>query len=636
MNDESLKNKTVSHYKIIEKIGEGGMGIVYKAQDTKLKRTVALKFLPPELTRDPEAKERFIQEAQAASALQHNNVATIHEINETEEGQMFICMDCYEGEILKNKIQKGSLKLEEAIDIAIQIAEGFKKAHEKGIVHRDIKPANILITDDGVVKILDFGLAKLKGQARLTKIGTTVGTVAYMSPEQVKGEDVDHRTDIWSLGVVLYEMITGQLPFKGEYDQAIIYSIMNEEPEPMTGLRIGVPIELERIVNKTLAKNPKERYQRISELLVDLKVLSKKVETGETITSSSGEKRKPSIAVLPFIDMSPKKDQEYFCEGMAEELINALTKVAKLQVASRTSAFQFRGKGYDISEIGRKLNVQSILEGSIRKAGDKLRITAQLVSVSDGYHIWSEKYDRDLEDIFAIQDEISLMIVENLKVKLLEKEKTKLLRRYTENQEAYDLYLKGRYFWNRRYEGGLQKAIEYFKQTLKKDPSHAPSYSGIADSLSILGLFWLPPKEVFPKARSAAQKAIEIDEMLAEGYTSLGWILFMYDWDWSGAEREFKRAIELDNRYAINHSWYALFLSFMGRFEEATLHSNRSLELEPVSVILNSNSIAVHYFKREYDDAIKQGLKAVEMDPNFYAPIGICLLGTMAKECGKK
>ncbi|MFC1502572.1 protein kinase [bacterium] len=604
--------KTISHYKIIEELGRGGMGVVYKARDTKLKRTVALKFLPPELTKDPDAKKRFIHEAQAASALDHSNICTIHEVDETADGQMFIAMACYDGESLKEKIKHGPLKLEETVEIACQIAEALKVSHKKGIVHRDIKSENIMITEIGQVKVMDFGLAKLAGPTQMTKAGTILGTVLYMSPEQAKGGRVDQRTDIWSLGVVLYEMITGQLPFKGDYEQAVIYSILNENPEQITSSRSDIHESLKKVVKKVLEKDPGKRYPDVGSLIKDLKSSGK-------ISSKlpSEEESIPSIAVLPFRDMSPQKDQDYFCEGMAEELINALTHIKGMKVAARTSAFQFKAVDLDIRRIGEELGVKTILEGSVRKAGNRLRITAQLVKAEDGYHLWSEKYDRDLEDIFAIQDEITLKIVENLKIKLLEKDKAKLLKRYTEDQEAYDLYLKGRYFWNRRYEGGLQKAIEYFNQTIKKDPSHAPAYSGIADSLSILGLFWLLPEEVFPKAKSAAQKAIEIDETLAEGHTSLGWISFMYDWDWTAAEKEFKRAVELDPRYALNHMWYALFLSWMGRFEEAMEHNKRALELEPVSLIINACSAQVHYSNRQYGEAITQGVRAIELDPNF-------------------
>ena len=366
--------RTISHYKIIEKLGEGGMGIVYKAEDTKLKRTVALKFLPPELTRDPEAKKRFIQEAQAASALEHNNICNIHEIDDTDDGQTFIVMACYEGEILKDKIQKGFLKIEEDVEIAIQIAEGLKKAHEKGIIHRDIKPGNIFITNNGVVKIFDFGLAKFAGQTKLTKADTILGTMAYMSPEQTRGKEVDHRTDIWSLGVVLYEMLTGKIPFKGEYDQAVMYSIVNEQPEPITGIRTGVPIELERIVNKALAKAPAERYQHIDEMLVDLKAILKQVETGKTKqppTHVKPAKRKPvylygwiaiiialvifvgiyflfgkketinSIAVLPFENLSDDKLNAYFSDGVTEDIIAQLTKIRNLKVIGRTSVISW-------------------------------------------------------------------------------------------------------------------------------------------------------------------------------------------------------------------------------------------------------------------------------------------------------
>jgi len=318
------------------------------------------------------------------------------------------------------------------------------------------------------------------------------------------------------------------------------------------------------------------------------------------------------------VDLSPEKDQEYFCDGMAEELINALTKIVKLQVASRTSSFQFKEKGYDIHDVGKKLKVKTVLEGSIRKAGNHLRITAQLVNIDDGYHLWSEKYDRKMEDIFAIQDEISLAIVDKLRVKLLKEEKEKLLKRYTDDMEAYDLYLKGRYFWNRRYKGGLQKGLEYFNQTIKKDPSYAPAYAGIADSLSILGLFgWLPPKEAFPKAKATALKAIEIDDMLAEAYSSLGWINMLYDWNWTAAEKAFKRALEIDPDYAIGQLWYALYLLYMGRFEEGTSTIMKALELEPLSLLINGNLGATFYFKKEYDKAIEQLLKTLEMDPNY-------------------
>ncbi|MFQ5640839.1 MAG: protein kinase, partial [bacterium] len=417
--------KTISHYKIIEKLGGGGMGVVYKAKDTKLKRTVALKFLPPDLTRDAEAKERFMLEAQAASALDHPNICTIYEIDETEDGQLFIAMACYDGETLKQKVAGGKLQVASAMDISCQIAQGMAKAHEQGIVHRDIKPANLMVTSDGIVKILDFGLAKLTGVTQLTKTGTTLGTVAYMSPEQAQGVTMDHRTDIWSLGVVLYEMVSGELPFRGEYEQAVIYSILNEEPEQTT----EIPANLQQIVAKALAKEPEDRYQQMDEILTDLSALKKELESESTKEAVGKEKQAPSIAVLPFVDMSPEKDQEYFCDGMAEELIDALTKLEGLKVASRTSAFQFKGKEISIKKIGKELEVNQVLEGSVRKAGNRLRITAQLINVADGYHLWSEKYDRELEDVFAIQDDIAETIVNTLKVKLVGEKEVPLIKR---------------------------------------------------------------------------------------------------------------------------------------------------------------------------------------------------------------
>jgi len=535
--------RIISHYKILEKLGEGGVGVVYKGEDTKLKRTVALKFLPAELTRDPDAKKRFVHEAQAAGALDHPNICTIYEIDEAE-GHTFISMACIEGQSLKDKIESGPvgangrspLPIDEALDIAIQVAEGLQAAHEKGIIHRDIKSANIMVTEKGQAKIMDFGLAKLAGQVRLTKTGTTVGTVAYMSPEQARGEEVDHRTDIWSYGVVLYEMVTGQLPFKGEYDQAVVYSILNEEPEPMTGLRTGVPMELERVVNKALVKSLDSRYQNAGDILVDLRLLRKELELMASKEQPSRENPQPSIAVLPFYNLSADKEQEYFCEGMTEEIINALTHVEGLRVVARTSAFSFRGKEIDVGEIGRKLSVETLLEGSVRKAANRLRIWVQLVNVVDGYHLWSERYDREMEDVFAVQDEISLAIADKLKVKLLRGEKTKLITHHTDDLEAYNLYLRGRYLWNKRTEGGIKKAIEHFKQAIKKDPSYALAYTGLADSYSTLTSYIsILPKEVFPKGRDAALKALEIDDTLAEAHASLALIRRDYEWDWAGA-----------------------------------------------------------------------------------------------------
>ena len=612
--------QTVSHYRIIEKLGEGGMGVVYKAEDTRLGRTVALKFLPSSLTSDPDAKERFVREARAASALDHPNICTIHEIDETDTGQLFICMSCYEGEVLKSRIARGRLPLDEAVDVADHIARGLAKAHSRGIVHRDVKPANVLITEDSEVKLLDFGLAKLADQTGVTKIGTTVGTATYVSPEQARGQEIDHRTDIWSLGVILYEMLAGRPPFQSTNEQALIYAIVNEEPRPVGALRHETPPELARVVQRAMSKDPSFRYEDADGFLADLRSAAESPGA-----AAAGQRRAvrslPSIAVLPFVDMSPERDQEYFCDGMAEELINALTGIERLQVASRTSAFQFKGTGHDVRAVGRELGVGTVLEGSVRKAGNRLRITAQLINVADGYHLWSEKFDRDADDVFAIQDEISLAIVDKLRVRLLGDEKTRLVKRHTDDQEAYGLYLRGRYYWNRRYEGGLRKAITYFQQAIERDAGYALPYVGIADAVHIMGYYgFLSPAEAFPQAKAAAMKALELDDSLGEAHAALGWISTFYDWSWEAAERQFRHALGLSPRYATAHEWYSLYLAAVGRFDEAITEARRAQALEPVSLIVNAAAGAVLYLSRHHEDATEQLRRTLEMDPSFILP----------------
>ncbi len=602
--------KTISHYKILEKLGEGGMGVVYKAQDTKLDRIVALKFLPKHLLCDGEAKTRFEHEAKTASALDHPNIATIYEIDEFE-GECFISMAYVEGKSLKKLLEEKTFSVKEVVDIAIQICEGLAIAHEKGIIHRDIKSDNIMLTSRGQVKIMDFGLAKLRGVSKVTKTGSTLGTLAYMTPEQVQGIEVDQRSDIFSFGVVLYEMITGQLPFKGEHEVAIIYSILNEIPEPLARYKAGVPEGLQMVVNKTLEKNRDERYQHVDDFQTDLKKIVKEVKSDLT-------KQPPSIAVLPFTNLSADKEQEYFCDGMAEEIINVLTQVEGLRVVARTSAFAFKDKHEDVREIGRKLNVETLLEGSVRKSGKRLRITAQLVNVSDGYHLWSERYDRDIEDIFSIQDDISLSIVSQLKGKLLGKERAAIAGRHTRDVEAYNSYLQGRYFWNKRTEVGFQKGLEYFRQAIERDPTYALAYAGIADCFNLLGWYCvISSKEAFPSAKSAAERALEIDEDLSEALTSLAFATMLYDWRWEEAEREFKRAIELNPGYATAHHWYAEYLASMGRMDEAMMEAKRALEFDPLSVVMRALSGLALYFSLQYDEAVKQCKRILDMDPNF-------------------
>jgi non-specific serine/threonine protein kinase len=457
-------------YRIIGEIGRGGMGVVYKAEDIKLQRMVALKFLPHEWVSDPDARERFIQEARAASALDHPNIYTIYEIGEAENDRMYIAMAFYEGESLRDKVKRGPLAQEDALSIAIQAATGMAKAHQKGIVHRDIKPANILITAEGVAKVVDFGLAKLAGQVKLTREGTTVGTLAYMSPEQAKGETVDQRTDIWSLGVVFCEMLTGELPFKGEHTQGLIYSILNKAPILPIALHPDIPKHIEDAIFKALEKDPSRRYQKMEELIGDLKQPHPHV-------SSKTEK---SIVVLPFENLSADPEQEYFCDGMTEEIITDLSAVNSLRVISRSSAMTFKGTRKKVSEIARDVNVRYVLEGSVRKAGNKLRIVAQLIDAATDAHLWAEKYGGTLDDVFDIQEKVSRSIVDALKLQLTPKEEQRLAERPIPNALAYEFYLKARQEIFKWTEAGCENALNDLKRGLEIVGENALLYAGIA------------------------------------------------------------------------------------------------------------------------------------------------------------
>jgi serine/threonine protein kinase/tetratricopeptide (TPR) repeat protein len=607
----------IAHYRIEKKLGAGGMGDVYLAEDTKLNRKVALKFLPHQLTSDGELKERFKREAQAAAALNHPNIITVYEVSE-HENRPFIAMEYVEGESLKDLITRKEPSIGEVLEIALQISDGLAAAHQAGIVHRDVKPQNILLGKDGRVRICDFGLAKAKRDVTLTQAGSTLGTIAYMSPEQAQGKEADHRSDIFSFGVVLYEMIAGQLPFKGEHEAAVIHSIVNDTPEPLARYKSDVPEEFQKIVSKAMEKDLRTRYQYVDELGADLRKLKMELQSGVTTTLETTGKVTPSIAVLPFANLSADKEQEYFCDGMAEDIINALTQLEGLRVLARTSAFAFKGKHEDIREIGRKLSVGTLLEGSVRKVGGRVRITAQLINVGDGYHIWSDRFDRDLSDVFAIQDEISLAIVERLKVKLLGDEKEKMLKRYTSNLEAYDLYLKGRFHWNRRTPESLKKAAAHFEEVIRKDPEYALAYAGLADCCSMLEqVRMIPAKEAFPKAKTLANKALEIDETLAEAHTSLAYVLWCFDWDWIGMEREFRRAIELNPNYATAQQWLAMALLCLGRTSEAVQGMKRALELDPLSLIINTAASWMYIYSGQEEKAVKQAEKILDMDPTF-------------------
>ncbi|MCK4890658.1 MAG: protein kinase [Candidatus Aminicenantes bacterium] len=564
----------ILHYKIIEKLGEGGMGVVYLAQDTKLERDVSIKFLPSNITSSSDERERFKIEAKAAAALNHPNIATIHAIEEVDD-EIFIVMEYIDGVELRQKIKAGQLKVDEVVDIATQVAEGLKAAHDKGIIHRDIKSANIMITETGQAKIMDFGLAKMQGSdIQLTKEHSTLGTAAYMSPEQTNGEDVDHRTDIWSFGVVLYEMLTGEIPFKGDYEQAVIYSILNEEPKSIIELREDSPLQLIHIIEKTLQKDPAARYQKANELI---EVLGTIDYTGHTLEQKSIT---PTIAVLPFVNMSTDKEQDYFCDGIAEDILNELAGIESLHVVARTSSFTFKGKSQDIREIGMKLGANTIVEGSVRKAGNRLRITAQLINVADSFHLWSERYDRELEDVFAIQDEISRNIVQALKIKLSIREKQVIEKVKTQVVQAYDFYLKGRAYDYQGHSDSQKYAIEMYSKAIEKDENYALAYAGLADSYSQLYMYYDNNKENLDKALDASQKALELDPELADAYSSRA-LALSQNGQYEEAFKEFERAIQLNPKFFEAYYQYARICRSNGKLEQALGLFEKAASIRP-------------------------------------------------------
>ncbi len=573
--------RTVSHYEVLGQIGGGGMGVVYKARDRRLDRLVALKFLLPALGTNETAKDRFIREAKAASALDHPNICTIFDIDETEEGQLFIAMAYCEGESLKKKLERSPLPVGEALGVATQVAEGLQSAHERGIVHRDIKPANIVVTPGGQARILDFGVAKVVEAKDLTCPGSLLGTPAYMSPEQARGQGVDHRTDIWSLGVVLYEALSGRLPFRGEGDAAVLHSILNDPFEPVSGLPSRVAAGLQEVFGATLVKSPARRYQRTADLVQALKSLRRKLHAAETSTRLVAPARSvPTLAVLPFADMSPGKDQEYFCEGVAEELINALAQIDRLQVASRTSSFQFKGTATDIRAIGERLGARIVLEGSVRKAGERLRITAQLINVADGYRLWSERYDRDLKDVFAIQDDIARNIVRALRLVLSDQEMHALRRIPTSNLDAYDAYLRGRQFFWRMQGQSHRFAREMFRRAGQLDPGFALAHAGTADCSSMLHMYWESTAENLHTADEASRRALALAPDLAEPHVSRGLVLSLTR-RFAEAEGEFEAALRLNARLFEAHYFYARTCFALGKYDAAIEHYESAAAARP-------------------------------------------------------
>jgi len=635
--------KTILHYKITAKLGAGGMGVVYKAEDTKLKRDVAIKFLPRQITASDEERERFKIEAQAAAALNHPNIATIHAI-EKHDDEMFIVMEYIEGQELRELIiDNCQLTIVNCLDYAIQIAAGLQAAHEKGIVHRDIKSANIMVTEKGQVKIMDFGLAKVRGSALLTQVGTTLGTAAYMSPEQARGEEVDQRSDIWAFGVVLYEMLTGKMPFPGDYEQAVIYAILNEDPEYPDDL----PVNSKAILEKALAKNVAKRYQHTGELLAELSAVEINAKPGQSETTArhlrpqsliyllagflilimavwflrpSGAEKQTidSIAVLPLDNLSGDPAQDYFSDGMTEALIADLAKISALKVISRTSVMQYKDARKPLPEIARELGVKAVIEGSVMRAGDRVRITAQLIEAETDRHLWADSYERNLADVFALQRDIAQAIAAQVRATLTPGEQKQLQDVKQIDPAAYEAYLKGVYHDTKYNPSDFLKSLEYFSIAVEKEPEFALGYVGIVRACTgLMDIGGLPFSELYPKAKSALDKALQIDDSLAEVYGIQGRFKHIAEWDWAGAEKAFRKSLQLNPNVADTYFDYASFLISMDRGDEALAMINKARTLDPLSAGTNNDVGWINYCVRRYDEAIREYRNNLEMYPDF-------------------
>ncbi|MCI0356614.1 MAG: protein kinase [Acidobacteria bacterium] len=661
--------QTLGHYRVLEQIGAGGMGVVYRAHDERLDRDVALKVLPADVFQGEAARARLLREARTASKLNHPHICTVHEVGEAD-GQTYIAMELVEGQPLSVKLLSGPLPATEVVRLGLQLAEGLAHAHERGVVHRDLKSANVVITPEGRAKVLDFGLAKrmsedaagveaTQSQISLTQPGSVVGTLAYMSPEQLRGQPADTRSDVWALGAVLYEMAAGKLPFQGQTGFELSSAIMSQPPAPLPG---KAPVELKAVIERCLEKNPQGRYQRGGELRAALEavqtgtvrrwepwryrlrkrrwpplalaslalvaVLAGLILERTRTPSGSGTPQIESVAVLPLVNASADPDVEYLADGITESLINSLSQVPHLAVMSRNAVFRYKGRDTDAQAAGQTLKVQAVLTGRVVQRGDSLSISAELIEVRNNRHLWGEQYNRTVRDILAVQEDISTEISEKLRFRLTGEQKKRLTKRYTQNTQAYELYLRGRYHWNKKNPEGFNKGIEYFQKAIEADPNYAPAYAGLAalyNNLANYNFALVPPREAWAKAKAAAGKAVQIDDSLAPAHASLALVAYQWEWDWSTAEKEFQRALELDPSSSSTYEpspsstyhWYSHYLMTMGRTEESFRAGRRALELDPLDLANNGHQGWHYLWTRQYDRAIEPLQKTIEMDPNF-------------------
>jgi serine/threonine-protein kinase len=684
----------LGRYEIKFQLGAGGMGEVYLAQDTKLDRKVALKILPADVAAHQDRMKRFVQEAKSASALNHPNIITIYEIEQIDSVN-FIATEFIDGETLRQRLKNGPLKLGEVLDVAAQIASALSAAHAAGIVHRDIKPENIMLRRDGIVKVLDFGLAKLTERvlpdsvdteaptSLKTDPGTVLGTAVYMSPEQARGLEVDARTDIFSFGVLIYEIIAGRLPFEGSNTNEILASLLSDkEPSPLARYAREVPAELERIVSKALRKNRDERYQTIKDLLLDLKSLKQRLEFDAEVERSrppemssdqttaagtpptlSGQAAQTipitaslvsrikhhrrsliiallglivaavgltyliyfavpartidSIAVLPFVNTSGDPNTEYLSDGISEALINSLTELPQLRVVARSTAFRYKGREVDPQAVGSELNVRAVLMGRVRQVGDVLDVQVDLIDATTGAQLWGKEYERKVSDTLAIKQAITREVTEKLRLRLSGEEQQKLARRDTTNAEAYQFYLRGRYFWNKRTADGIKKALEQFQQAIDRDPKYALGYVGVADCYVLLEEYaGTPSSETLPKARASADRALQIDDSLAEAHTSSAYI-YQKLWRWSEAEEEYKWAISLNPNYPTVHHWFCIYFRTKGQLADAMREIKQAHEIDPLSLVIIDNVAEIYLLQNDPNSAIEQCQRAIELDPGF-------------------